>query len=835
MASYRARLLAIQAASERALAQLFRDLAAGIAADVTRAADAAGVVPRSATFELQRRTAERIQRLYLGRNRAGVLAPFEVGNDGRVVPLSPYPQALWASITAAVRLPVEENASILLRKLPADILDVMRRARVDPFKAAKGQVAELEAVFRPNPLANYEAPHNWVDPNGYRLSDRIWNTAATERARLDAYLDDAIKRGTGALAMARELEQFLDPSRNGLTTNMPYGKKASYDAMRLARTEITHAHYNADLASGAMNPFVAGLQWMLSNRHPRRDICDDYAKGGPAGDGVYTLETIPQVPHPQCVTPGQMVSTASGPIAIEDIKAGDQVLTHMGRYRQVLSTWATPHDGLVYRFETDQGGFEVTGNHPVLLRSGWVNAEFVEPGDEILYASVGVSGDSRLVKADDAPAGQREKSRSANFATDGSWVAVPAPIALDPNANRWNGDIDEELSHLELFFVNNAYSVKGEVHSGLQRAGAGEPLLSASQQHGHKSWVRYPLGFRYFSGDIGAPGGVIFARQISRQVDPRHGFGCFAASAPVVFLPTGSNGVTPVTHGDIAHGEDATQNAVRDSVFFENLVTRHPLADVDFGHQIGDIFAGFGFESACMELGNGYVVDLGVSDEFTQTDAADGANQHYSLLSLDPESGWGARSGNLVVNRVITPVQAPHDYSRILTVSTCQYVGNVYNMTVADDHSYTVGGHVVHNCICHRKKVLRQDSDAVIDALRDDIRKARAELVDKVGPVQVEAFDKLLLGEQLPITQQGTRADELQSLRDRLTFTADENLATELAALGERIRAATNDRALLQQLTEERSVYLEILREREQRKAGTLTAGPNMTGEKNSG
>lgn len=283
------------------MSQLFRDLAAGIAADVARRADADGVVPRTATFELQRQSAERIQRLYLGRNRAGELAPFETLANGRVIALAPYPQALWSAITAAVRLPVEENAAILTKRLPDDILDVMRRARVDPFAAVGAKVAEVE-VFRPNPLATYEAPHTWVDPNGYRLSDRIWNVAAAERSRLDAYLDDSIKRGTGALTMAKELEQFLDPSRKTLTTNKPYGSKASYDAMRLARSEITQAHGQAQQASAAMNPFVQGLKWVLSPRHPKPDICDSYARGGPNGDGVYPLGETPRYPaHPQCL------------------------------------------------------------------------------------------------------------------------------------------------------------------------------------------------------------------------------------------------------------------------------------------------------------------------------------------------------------------------------------------------------------------------------------------------------------------------------------------------------------------------------------------------------
>lgn len=313
------------------MSRLFADLAAGIAADVARRADADGVVPRTATFELQRQSAERVRRLYLGRNRAGELAPFDVTAEGRVIPLAPYPQALWAAITAAVRLPVEENAAILTKRLPADVLDVMRKATGNPFAASKRRVVEMVGfrvpvreyigpigpiglmpfpnqspvreleVFRPNPLANYEAPHTWVDPNGYRLSDRVWNVAATERAKLDAYLDDAIKQGKGALAMSKELVQFLDPSQPVLKTSKPYGTKASFDAMRLARTEITRAHDQAQKTSAAMNPFVVGLKWVLSPRHPKPDICDSYARGGPNGDGVYPIEECPGLPHPQCL------------------------------------------------------------------------------------------------------------------------------------------------------------------------------------------------------------------------------------------------------------------------------------------------------------------------------------------------------------------------------------------------------------------------------------------------------------------------------------------------------------------------------------------------------
>lgn len=304
------------AATEGRITALFRDLAAGIAGDVARLADSAGAVPRSATPEIQRLSAERVARLFLGRNRAGELAPFEVATNGRVVALAPYPEALWAGIAAAVRLPIEQSAGILEKYAPADVLATLRQAKGNPFTAAKRRVVEEMApvrggalvaeftqieLFQPNVLAAYDPPHLWVDPNGYRLSDRVWDNSQAVRQKIDLYVADAIKQGIGATEMAKGLEQFLTPGYGQIKTKKPYGTTASYGAMRLARTEITRAHMEAQRVSAASNPFIQALKWNLSASHPRIDICDDYARGGPNRDGVYPIDELPSLPHPHCL------------------------------------------------------------------------------------------------------------------------------------------------------------------------------------------------------------------------------------------------------------------------------------------------------------------------------------------------------------------------------------------------------------------------------------------------------------------------------------------------------------------------------------------------------
>lgn len=296
--TYRSRFLAVLVEVERRMATEYEGLATAVAGEVARRALPDGTVPRTATPDILQAASARVLAFFVGPGRER--APFVVAN-GRMVPLSPYARALWAGITDGVRVAVEHQATLLERSLPPVVAARMRRATGNPFVAARAQVREQ--VFRPNRLATYDAPHSWVDPNGYRLSDRIWNASGETRRRLDAYLEQAIREGRGAQEMARELEQFLVPGRRLQRTNTPYGVDASFDGMRLARTEIARAHGRATEAAAAMNPFIDGLKWNLSGSHAKRDICDDNAHGGPNGNGIYPKDgPLPQMPaHANCL------------------------------------------------------------------------------------------------------------------------------------------------------------------------------------------------------------------------------------------------------------------------------------------------------------------------------------------------------------------------------------------------------------------------------------------------------------------------------------------------------------------------------------------------------
>lgn len=161
-----------------------------------------------------------------------------------------------------------------------------------PWLAAKRQVY-------------YDALHTFVHPrDGYRLSDRIWRAAGRTRNQIDRLLAHHIRAGTAAVDIAQELEQFLQRERAGVRTRMPYGTWGSYDARRLARTEITAAAGRATLAEGMANPFVELERWALSAFRDDWDCnCEENAQRDVGyGPGLYPVDQVPAYPdHPHCM------------------------------------------------------------------------------------------------------------------------------------------------------------------------------------------------------------------------------------------------------------------------------------------------------------------------------------------------------------------------------------------------------------------------------------------------------------------------------------------------------------------------------------------------------
>lgn len=285
-------------------------------------------VPRSQEAQLRRDMGEAITAIFITPSASSTFP------DGRsafaadnITAISPYAQKLNRRIIQVAVQITTRHKRYMEQRLPED---VQRWLTTSPKAAELGPRGQ-PPIVRSNPLANYDPAHTWIDPNGYQLSARIWNTSVAARQAVDRLLADGIRQGRSAIDIAKDLERFLRPGQRLRRTKKPYGRDANYPALRLARTEITRAHAQASVAAAIANPLVSGMDWVLSARHPRYDICDQLASIGMSGQRLrepYPVASCPQPvsdSHPNCLCHLRPSVTEDESTVIEDLRAAMRV------------------------------------------------------------------------------------------------------------------------------------------------------------------------------------------------------------------------------------------------------------------------------------------------------------------------------------------------------------------------------------------------------------------------------------------------------------------------------------------------------------------------------
>jgi len=198
-----------------------------------------------------------------------------------------FEDTIYQNLIQAADLGVEVDKTILA--------DITHRL------AGKGLEFDAERVLFGVPSLAVEDAYNRVWRDGLKLSDRIWALDRHTRNELESIVGQFMISGAPASdpeTIAR-LEWLLNPDRVGITTKL-HGRSVSFDAARLLRAERSIAYQEAQVYSAMRNPAAIGIAWILSSRHPRDDICDDYARHDEGlGRGVYRPENLPVRPHPQ--------------------------------------------------------------------------------------------------------------------------------------------------------------------------------------------------------------------------------------------------------------------------------------------------------------------------------------------------------------------------------------------------------------------------------------------------------------------------------------------------------------------------------------------------------
>jgi hypothetical protein len=225
--------------------------------------------------------------------------------DENELAITPYTRILQKWYVYAVVGVIRLDRAWMKRNIPEDVFNWLAKTyhsrltgeepvqeaenpyRQKPDESNEDYRARLNKdlyIVHDNPLAEIDPSRRWVpwtrwqDDKGYRLSDRLWRGEARAREKIDAILMRELRNNMGALKLSRLLEKYLLPERKDVRTKKPYGTVASFDAMRLARTEITRAMNQAAYTSALINPYINSIDVVRSANGDRTcPICPQHA------------------------------------------------------------------------------------------------------------------------------------------------------------------------------------------------------------------------------------------------------------------------------------------------------------------------------------------------------------------------------------------------------------------------------------------------------------------------------------------------------------------------------------------------------------------------------
>lgn len=255
-----------------------------------------------------------------------------------------------------------EKVRVEAASIPFGVLAVFHERLVIGNLELVIEEAVEDGVFSPqlSTLLSAAADHLYGD--SLDLSQRIWRVDRDARDGINTLILNGIQKGTSAWDLAEQLEQYLGANQDcpRWTSTRLYGKTkrdiaagdrggllsgkecdgrgVSYNALRLARTEIQKAHALATDRILMSQPWVEKEKINLSAAHPETDICDDIASGGEKGEGVYAVGENELPFHPNCLCYKTAVLMEAGEFTskLRSWMTGSSPWAEMDEYEQMI-------------------------------------------------------------------------------------------------------------------------------------------------------------------------------------------------------------------------------------------------------------------------------------------------------------------------------------------------------------------------------------------------------------------------------------------------------------------------------------------------------------------
>ncbi len=213
---------------------------------------------------------------------------------------------ITAQVTELLKEDMKAAVSLGGQSIKKSFVDAVARAEIGL------SLPQIELAYQHVNTAAVEAL--WARTHkGLMLSDKIWKQSQSARDTMRDIILDGTTRGMDAVRVARDLENYVKLGKRTLAKDYPnmmermgegrIPQDLCYEALRLARTEMTNAFREGTHATGKVTPGYSGIRWLLSSMHPVEDVCDDYAEADlyGLGPGGYPAGQEPTTPHPNCL------------------------------------------------------------------------------------------------------------------------------------------------------------------------------------------------------------------------------------------------------------------------------------------------------------------------------------------------------------------------------------------------------------------------------------------------------------------------------------------------------------------------------------------------------
>lgn len=444
--------------------------------------------------------------------------------------------------------------------------------------------------------------------------------------------------------------------------------------------------------------------------------------------------------HWNSLAAGSIITTARGSVPIEEVRIGDQVLTHRGRFQPVYATMSKRCETGIVRVIRTESGREIraTDEHPILsFVHGWKRADEIQVGDQLFEDAddtVGIEPFLVVVgAADNYPAPLHEEQ---------VFSSILVASAMVPAAVHFQDDVMVRESEIPYLLTDNelmdeiGFGLTQDIEHGLLALGNIKPMAVCNDIGSNEPDVLQlsRVVFQHPSAVSGVDGAVILGHAPSPVVFSSHlVFGITSVEAGTFRLGSGLDLMTPTP---------SLKNSLANADFSFNLPKRLLFPKMLSADQVFDNASIFEVDRPPFaSAGN---QELGLRHDLDAVSNAGFMQSSHTQIHPFVEDGEGVTRLPMMLldegcesDRIVEVNREHWVLSRVVSVECSSYTKTVHNIAVATDETYVANGITVHNC----RSVLvawMKDIDDLPDGTRRKIPEATQASMDGQVPADLD-------------------------------------------------------------------------------------------------